>query len=397
MRRSPLSRRAVSLSPALPAAHFPSELHEPVISFDSGFAFPGILPDLTAAAGVALNRHRAESLQYSGRRGLAPLRQWIAGYMSERSSEVNPDDLMIVNGAKHGIDLICRLLVDEGDAIVVTAPTYFTGIPIFRSFGVKFIEVSQDAEGLNVDELERTLAARAKAGEPLPKFIYDMPDFHNPSSVTMSLRRRMALLQLAARHGIHVVEDSPYRHVRFEGEAIPSLRTLDRENLVIHVGTFSKLIAPGLRIGWVSAQQELLARMMQLKSDGGSSALLQRTVVEFCQSGAFDEHAAKVRRVYGTHRDTMVAALRTEWPEISFGVPEGGYYIWLTLPERVNGDQLAARAADAGVNIIAGSRFFAIPRDEAQRYVRLTYSHNAPDAIEQGIVRLARVCRSLKT
>ena len=310
---------------------------------------------------------------------------------------IGPENVLIVNGAKHGLELICRLLLDEGDSIVVTAPTYFTAIPIFRSFGVEFVEVGQDEDGLEVDSLARTLDARRAAGKPAPKLIYNVADFHNPTGATMSEARRRALVALARREEIFVVEDTPYRRVRFDGGDVPSLKALDESGIVFHVGTFSKLIAPGLRIGWVAAEAELIARLIQLKSDGGSSPLMQRIIYEFGRTPAFAAHVARVQEVYRERRDRMIEAVRRWLPEARLSVPEGGYYVWLTLPPHVDGDAFASRAAAAGVNIIPGSKFFASaaahPRNDLapRHHVGLSYSYATPGQIDEGVRRLAAV------
>ncbi|WP_165357200.1 PLP-dependent aminotransferase family protein [Sphingosinicella sp. CPCC 101087] len=391
------ARRAATLSTAFPAPHFPSELGPEVIPFDSGFAAPQLLPDLTAFAHAALTEHREETLQYSATQGQPELRGWLADLMNEDGCSLGPDNLLIVNGAKHGLELVCRLLLDEGDAVVVTAPTYFTAIPIFRSFGVEFVEVGQDEDGLLTEALEHALAERQAEGRPLPKLIYNVADFHNPTGATMSEQRRLRLIEIAEREGIFVVEDTPYRRVRFEGPTIASLKALDPGGIVIHLGTFSKLIAPGLRIGWVAAESELIARLIQLKSDGGSSPLMQRIIYEFGRSPAFAAHVERVQAVYRERRDRMVAAVRRRLPEAQLSVPEGGYYVWLTLPPHIDGDALAARAAQAGVNIIAGSKFFAggeaypANRTRPNHHVRLSYSYATPEQIDEGVERLAAI------
>lgn len=394
-----LARRAAGLSTAFPVSHFPSELDDGVIPFDSGFAAPDLLPDLTPYAESALNAFRGETLQYSAGQGQPELRSWIAELMNRDGCTLTPQNLLIVNGAKNGIDLICRLLLDEGDAIVVTAPMYFTAIPIFGVYGVDFIEIGQDAAGIRIDELEATLARRAAEGLPLPKLIYNVADFHNPSGVTMPLDRRRALVALAARHGIPVIEDTPYRRVRFEGDAVPSLKALDDSGMVIHVGTFSKLVAPGLRMGWIAAEPEIIARLIRLKAEGGSSALIQRILLEFGRSPAFDAHVAKVREAYRARRDAMLAALARDLSDATVQVPEGGYYLWLTLPAHIDGDALATAAEAAGINLIAGSRFFAGlttgNRAPPRNHVRLSYSFATPEAIDAGIARLGAAYRTL--
>lgn len=370
------------------------------IGFDSGHAFPGVLPDLTAAAEVALSTYRPETLQYAVRPGLPELREWISQYLKAEGTDVPVDEIVIVNGAKHGIDLVCRLLLEEGDPIVVTSPTYFTAIPIFKSYGVEFIEVSQDDEGMNAAELDEILDRRATEGHRLPKFIYDVPDFHNPTGITMSRRRREALIETAARNRITIVEDSPYRKVRFEGQPEPMLKAVGPASTIL-VGTFSKVIAPGLRIGWLSASTDMLARILQLKSDGGSCPLTQRIIVEFCKAGHLAAHLENVQQTYRSHRDRMVAALRRELPEASMKVPHGGYYVWLRLPEGTDGDEVAKRAGDAGVTLIPGSKFFAGPRGERgtdgppKNYIRLAYSHATPGEIDEGVRKVAGAFRSV--
>src|SRR5690348_6421802 len=260
-----LARRAAHLSSVMPASN-----PDDKIAFDSGHAFPGVLPDLTSEAADALSRFRAETLQYAPRAGLPELREWIAAHMTSDGAQTRVDNVLVTNGAKHALELVCRLLLDEGDAVVVTAPTYFSAIPILTSYGVSFVEAPMDEEGLHVGALATVLERRREEGKPEPKFIYDVPDFHNPTGTTMSPERRRALLDLAVSRGIYVVEDSPYRRVIFEGAAVPSLKALDEHEMVLQLGTFSKLVAPGLRVGWVAAPASFVARMAQLKTDAGS-------------------------------------------------------------------------------------------------------------------------------
>jgi 2-aminoadipate transaminase len=393
-----LARRASRLSVAVSA---PAPQHP--ISFDSGHAFPDVLPDLTAEAELALQAYRPETLQYALRPGLSDLREWIVDYMHKDGiSSATVDEVLVTNGAKHALELVCRVLLDEGDAIVVTSPTYFTAIPIFRSFGVEFIEIQQDTEGMDVGELEQVLAARKRNGQKLPKFIYDVPDFHNPTGVTMSRKRREALLALAEARGIFIVEDSPYRKVVFEGELQPSLKSLDRAGIVFLLGTFSKIMAPGLRIGWVHATRDMIQRMIQLKTDGGSCPLTQRIIVEFCKAGRLPAHIENVQTVYREHRDRMVAAVRRDLPDASMSVPYGGYYVWLTLHRGVNGDEIAARAATEGVILIPGSKFYAVnggrPSGEPapKNQIRLAYSHATFDEIDRGMKQLGEIYSSLR-
>lgn len=395
-----LARRAQELSSAPAAAAHDG--HES-IRFDSGHAFPGILPDLSGVAQRAFSTRAAEMLQYGARQGLGEMREWISGYLKADGANVPPADILVVNGAKHGIELICRLLLDEGDTVVITAPTYYTALPILRSFGASFVEVGQDAEGMSVDWIEDAIAWLGKSGRPRPKFIYNVPDFHNPSGVTMTRRRREALVALAQRHGIYVVEDSPYRGLRFEGESEPLLKSVDTSDLVINVGTFSKILAPGLRIGWLACRRELLMKMMQLKTDGGSSPIVQRLLVDYLTRDRLARHTELARATYRNHRDCMLRALEREMPDVTTRVPEGGYYLWLTLPRNADGDELARRAQDMGVTVYPGSKFYAAQpagypgaAKPELNHVRLTFSHAGLADIDEGVRRLATAWASMR-
>ena len=383
----PVSRRAAPLSPALPAAPPAGS-----IAFDSGHASPLVLPDLTREAHIALTQYRSETLQYAPRAGLPELRRWIADYMQSDGARVTPDNVLVTNGAKHALELVCRALLDDGDAVVVTAPTYFSAIPILRSYGATFVEVPQDRDGMDVGALATILERREREGGPRPKFIYDVPDFHNPTGATLPLERRRALIALAARHRIAVVEDSPYRKVRFEDESVPSLASLDHDGVVIHLGTFAKLMAPGLRVGWVAAPPALVARMALLKTDAGSCPLTQRIILEFCTTGGrLPSHIADVQRQYRVNRDRMAAALHRELPNVRFDMPNGGYYLWLSWPDDTDSDALAAGAQREGVIAIAGSRFYAnAGAGHPRNRMRVAYSHALPDEIDEGVRRLAR-------
>ena len=385
------ARRATQLSSVMPTSA-PAD----AIAFDSGHAFPGVLPDLTSEAGDALSEYRAETLQYAPRPGLPELREWIADHMRADGASLNASNVLVTNGAKHALELVCRLMIDEGDAVVVTLPTYFSAIPIIRSFGATFVEVPQDANGMDVDALAIVLDRAAAAGRA-PKFIYNVPDFHNPTGVTMPLERRRALVDLARRYRVLLVEDSPYRKVRFEGDSVPSLKSLDADgSAVIQLGTFSKLLAPGLRVGWAAGAPDLLARMAQLKTDAGSCPLTQRVILEFCRAGRLDAHTTRVQETYRAHRNRMVRAFERDLPEVAFQTPNGGYYLWLSLPTGVDGDALARRAADAGVIVIAGSKFFANGGgDQRGRFIRVAFSHAGLDEIDEGVRRLATAYHSL--
>jgi 2-aminoadipate transaminase len=248
-----------------------------------------------------------------------------------------------------------------------------------------------DADGMIVDELAALLEARERRGQPAPKLVYDVPEFHNPTGVTLSRARRAALVELAQRHRMLIVEDDPYRRIRFSGEPQPPIQALDPAGCVIGLGTFAKLIAPGLRLGWAAASPELVGRMAAMKADGGTCPLTQRILIEYCRAGRFEADIQERVTTYRAHRDVMAQAVREHLPQASFVLPQGGYYLWLRLPDGVDGDALATRAEALGVQVLPASHFHASPGP--RNHVRLAYSYASPSEIVEGVRRLAQAFR----
>jgi 2-aminoadipate transaminase len=365
-----------------------------VIMFGSGDAYPESLPDMSEFAQRAAVRYRTETLQYAPRLGLPELREWIARHVEGEGIRVDPDQIIVVHGAKQGIDLACKHFLDPGDAIVVTRPTYQSALGVFHGWEASFVEVSLDADGMIVDELAATLAERTRRGLPAPKLVYDVPEFHNPTGVTLSGARRAALVDLATRYGMLILEDDPYRRIRFSGESVPPIQALDRHGCVLGLGTFAKLVAPGLRVGWVIATPEIVARLAALKADGGSCPLTQRMLIEYCRAGRLEPDIRDRVRTYRAHRDVMAQAVREHLPQASFELPQGGYYLWLRLPDGVDSDRLAALAETEGVFILPASQFHATPGP--RNYVRLAYSYASPSEIVEGVRRLAVAFKQMR-
>jgi 2-aminoadipate transaminase len=358
-----------------------------MIMFASGEAYPESLPDVSEFARRAALTHRTETLQYAPRCGLPELRELIARHVEQDGIRVDTDSVLVVHGAKQGIDLVSKLFLDPGDAIVVTRPSYQSALAIFRGWQAEFVEVGLDRDGMRVDELATILGERTRRGLAAPKLVYDVPEFHNPTGVTLARTRREALVDLAARHGMLVVEDDPYRRIRFAGEPVPPIQAFDTGGHVIGLGTFAKLVAPGLRVGWVLAAPEIVARLAALKADGGSCPFTQRVLVEYCRAGRLEPDLGDRVRTYRAHRDVMARAVREHLPQASFELPDGGYYLWLRLPESVDGDRLAILAESHGVQILPSSHFHATPGPA--NHVRLAYSYASPSEIEEGVRRLA--------
>jgi 2-aminoadipate transaminase len=380
--------RAASFAPAAGGHGGPG-----VIMFGSGDAYPESLPDVSEFAQRAAVKYRTETLQYAPRPGLSELREWIAGDLAGEGLRVDADSILVVNGAKQGIELACKLFLDPGDAIVVTRPTYQSALAVFRSWEPEFVEVGMDRDGMLVGELADVLDARERRGQPAPKLVYDVPEFHNPTGVTLSRARREALVALAQRHGMLVLEDDPYRRIRFSGEPVPPIQALNPTGCVIGLGTFAKLVAPGLRLGWVIAHRDVVGRMAAMKADGGTCPFTQRILIEYCHAGRLEPEIRQRVMTYRAHRDVMAQAVREHLPEAGFELPQGGYYLWLRLPDAVDGDALAARAEEEGVQVLPASHFFALPGP--RHYVRLAYSYASPSEIVEGVRRLARAFKRL--
>ena len=366
-----------------------------VIMFGSGDAYPESLPDVSEFAQMAAVKYRTETMQYAPRPGLPELREWIAGHLRDEGIHVSADSILVCNGAKQGIELACKLFLDPGDAIVVTRPTYQSALGVVRGWEAEFVEVGMDGDGMLVDELAATLADRERGGRAAPKLVYDVPEFHNPTGVTLSRARRAQLLALARRYGMLVVEDDPYRKIRFAGESVPPVQALDDEGAVIGLGTFAKLVAPGLRLGWVIATPDIVERMAAMKADGGTCPFTQRLLVEYCRAGRLEPEIRARVRTYRAHRDVMAQAVREHMPQASFVLPQGGYYLWLRLPEGVDSDALATLAEAQGVQVLPASHFHASPGP--LHYVRLAYSYASPSEIVEGVRRLSIALKTLES
>lgn len=369
--------------------------HAPgVIMLSVGSAYPPILPDLSQEASRAASTLVSETMQYGPLMGLEDLREAIAAYVAADGVHCTPEQVLVTNGAKHATDLACRVFTEAGDKIIVTAPTYMTTLQCLRSHGLSFIAIPQDEDGLRTDLLEARLATLRANGETLPKLLFDVPDFHNPTGITMSLERRKALLALASEYDFVIIEDDPYRRIRFEGEPVAPIKSMDSENRVIAVGTMSKILAPGLRIGWAIADSAIVRRMALQKSDGGSCPFTQRVIVDAIRSGKLVEHIDLVTTHMRAHRDAMVEALAEHLPQARVRRPNGGYFLWAELPEGVSADAIAARAVEHGVEI--GSGRLCFPNEDPGHFLRFSYSLVPPDTLRDGIRRLGEAYRATR-
>jgi GntR family transcriptional regulator/MocR family aminotransferase len=361
-----------------------------LISFAGGMPDSGLFP--TDAFRRVLNRvireEGRELLQYYPARGYAPLREYLAGYLLRFGLEARPEEILIVNGSQQGFDLIARTLLDPGDFVAIEQPSYPRAMQVFRAFGAQMLPVPMVGGGLSVEALERLLERQS------PKLVYCQPSAHNPTGLTMPASARQRLCDLARRHRLPVIEDG-FDGTLFYGERPPApLKALDASGLVVYIGTFSKILFPGLRLGWLVAAPELIERLEMAKdlSDIHTSPLIQAAVYHFCRQRLLDRHQARVLREYARRRNALVAALHRHMPaDVQWTESQGGFSLLVTLPEGMDAVVLLERAAARGVAFTPGNAFFADGGGE--RTLRLSFSALPASQIDEGIRRLAESLR----
>ncbi|OGK88938.1 MAG: hypothetical protein A2X52_09055 [Candidatus Rokubacteria bacterium GWC2_70_16] len=390
-----LSRRA---QVALADRHRRRSYSQPARTAPGTISFAGGMPDSalfpTDAFRRVLNRvireEGRELLQYYPPTGYPPLRRYLAAYLLRFGVEAHPAEILIVNGSQQGFDLVARTLLDPGDLVAIEQPSYPRAMQVFRSFGAELLPVPMTASGLSLFHLERLLERQA------PKFLYCQPSAHNPTGLTMSLAVRQRLLELAVRHRLPIVEDG-FDGTLFYGERPPGpLKAMDPAGLVVYIGTFSKILFPGLRLGWLVAPPALIERLEMAKqlADIHTSPLLQAAVYHFCERRLLERHQARALREYGRRRSALLEALaRLMPPGVTWTETEGGFSLLLTLPEGLETGALLPRAQARGVTFTPGEAFFSDGGGE--RSLRLSFSAVALPQIEEGMKRLAEAIREL--
>lgn len=365
-----------------------------LIELGGGFDFPDALPDIVSEAKAAAELKR-ETLQYGPLYGLNDLRDAIAENLRQDGIATTRENILVVNGAKHGLDLTCRIFLEPEDPVIVGAPTYLMAAKILKHAEARFVSIPQDEEGLDTEILRDRLQARQAAGERPTSGCQS--DCGNPAcrTSTWAWVRRQRLVDLAKQYDFVIIEDDPYRRIRFEGEAVPPIKAFDKSGRVIGLGTVSKILAPGLRIGWVNADPAIVRRMAAHKSDGGSCPMLQRIVVQLLRNGKMDQHVATLTTVLRGHRNAMIDTIREHLPDTSVHVPHGGYFLWVRLPPGIDANELVRRAVKEGVSIISGRLCFA--EEPSGSFVRLAYSFSTPAEIAEGIKRLGRAYAAMRS
>lgn len=368
-----------------------------VISFAGGLPAPDVFPvkEFQEACQKVLAEHGPQALQYSTTEGYRPLREMIARHTARYGIVVSAENILITSGSQQALDLIGKVFINPGDRILVEKPTYLGALQAWNTYQAEYITVPLDDDGMQTEGLEEAL----RIG---PKFLYVLPNFHNPAGVTLSLERRKKLIELADHYGVPIIEDDPYGQLRYEGDHLPALFVIDNEvqghngvpysGNVIYLSTFSKTLAPGLRLGWVIAPVEVIKKLVQAKqgSDLHTSTFTQMVAYEVARGGFLDRHVRFIRQVYRERRDAMLHALERYFPEgIRWTHPQGGLFLWVILPEDLDASEILKEAIKEKVAFVPGAAFYA--DGSGRNTMRLNFSYMTPDKIEEGIKRLARV------
>ena len=364
-----------------------------IISFAGGLPASETFPvkELEEISSELLREKGATALQYGPTEGEFGLREEIAKWMSRERISVRPENILVTSGSQQGLDIVSKVFLDPKDIVVVELPTYIGGLQAFTAYRARMIGVPQDNCGMRMDLLEKTLvklAARSKK----PKFIYVVPDFQNPSGVTMSLERRRKLLELAHKFEVPIVEDSPYRDLRFAGQTVPAVFTLDADKQVMVLGTFSKLLCPGLRLAWIMAPTEWMDRMIVAKQsmDLCCPTYTQLIIAEFMKRGLLPRQIDRIRKLYAKKREVMLEALRRHMPKgVEWTEPEGGLFLWVKLPKNMSANTLFPKAVENKVVYVVGSAFHC--NGKGQNTMRLNFSYPSEEQINKGIERLAKM------
>jgi len=366
-----------------------------IISLAGGLPDTSSFPSESFAAimGSVAVDSTARSLQYGPTEGLTVLKNCIAEVMAEEGTLVDPDDVLVTTGGQQVIDLVCKTLIDPGDIIIAEAPTYPGAVPTFCSYQAEVIQIGLDEDGMRIDELEAMLDRLDREGRR-PKFIYTVPTFQNPGGTTMSLPRRRRLVEVIRRRELLVLEDNPYGLLRYEGDALPTLYALEGGDFVIYLGTFSKILSPGVRLGWSVGPRPVLEKMNIGKqaSDLCSSSLTQLFVAAYFDSGRWQDYVQSLREIYRRRRDVMLDSLaECLGPESSWTHPQGGLFIWVTLPDYIDTTDLLARALDEHVAFVPGRAAFLDGRGGSS--MRLNFSGVGEADIREGVRRIGEVVR----
>jgi len=356
-----------------------------VLSFAGGLPAPEAFPAeaLARAHADVLATDASSALQYGPTEGHGPLRAWVAERMTRRGLPASPEQVLITAGSQQGIDLVAKALIDPGDTVLVEAPSYLAALQCFSTYEAVLEPVETDEEGMRIDALERAVRTRK------PKLIYLVPNFQNPRGTTLPLERRARIARLALESGVAVLEDDPYGELRYRGAALPPIAGIDPAAPVIHLGSFSKTLAPGLRLGFVIADERTIRPLTIAKqaTDLHTGSLSQRAVARMLQTFDYDAHLRRLQSLYGERLDAMLASLERSFPEgTTWTRPDGGLFVWVRLPDGIDAGRLLPDAMRERVAFVPGAPFY--PANACPETMRLNFSNRPPDLIAEGMARL---------
>ena len=360
-----------------------------VISFAGGLPAPELFPieDLKKASQVVLDQYGSKALQYSLTNGILPLRQVLAERLRKKGVEVTEENILITGGSQQGLDLIGRIFLNEGDVVVCESPTYLGAIQAFNAYRPKWVTVEMERDGIIVEQVEKAIKKHK------PRLIYLVPNFQNPSGITLSLEKRKRLIELGQEYQIPIVDDNPYGELRYVGEHIPSLRGLGGDP-VIGLGTCSKIVSPGIRIAWVVAPTNVIAVFERLKQgvDLHTNTFAQYVLYQYIKDGHLDPHIEEIKTAYGHRLRVMIQALEEHFPDtVKWHEPDGGLFLWIELPQGASATKLLSDAVEQKVAYVPGKPFY--PHEDKDNTLRLNFSNASPDLIREGIKRLGKVFR----
>ncbi|MDZ7843260.1 MAG: PLP-dependent aminotransferase family protein [Anaerolineales bacterium] len=369
-----------------------------IISFAGGLPAPDFFPirEVEEACVYVTRGEGEQALQYSATEGYYPLKEFLADSMHKYGIPALPENVLMTNGSQQALDLIGKVFIDPGQYVLTGRPTYLGAIQAWKSYQARFHTMRLDDQGMIVDEVERAYhKAVEDSGKP-PAFLYVLPNFHNPAGTTLPLERRKQLAELAVKLDLPVVEDDPYGELRYEGEDIPPICNLIPER-TIYLGTFSKTLTPGLRLGWIMCSESLMTKFVMAKqgADLHTGTFVQYIANDICQRGILKPHIKRLRAVYKKRRDTMDEALAEYWPqECQWTLPEGGLFLYPRLPKGINTEEfLHKRALEEKVAYVPGAHFYP-NQDGGFNAMRLNFSYASPDVIVEGIRRLGTALKS---
>ena len=363
-----------------------------VYNFSSGYPAEELFPleEMEQVDREILRREGKLAVQYGSSQGYLPLREKIAARMKAKfQADCRAEDILITSGSQQGLSLLGQLFLDKDDVVLVESPTYLGAINAFQICGPRFVEVPTDDKGIIPEKLEAILRTTERV-----RLMYVIPDFQNPAGVTWSLERRKAFMEIVNRYDIPVLEDDPYGELRYSGEPLPSLKALDTEGRIVFLGSFSKVLMPGLRVGWIAANPEILARVNLLRQsvDLQSSSFAQRQVAYYMDMFDLDAHVERIRALYRKRRDVLCRAIERYFPEgVTATHPDGGIFVWVTLPEGMDAKAISPRALEQKVAYVPGEAFY--PNGGNGNHMRLNFSTMPEDRIEAGIRLLGQILK----